>query len=142
MLYENCGTTAGYQRHRKYNTEPCNDCRSANNRNIRNRKQFNITYDYGTDCYLCGDPIDFAAPRQVGDPGWEKSLHIDHVIPKKFGGPDDIENLRPAHGLCNVRKSNIGLKDYLSAYHPERLYTLKGINHEIVPQKRVNYANL
>ena len=142
-IYENCGTTAGMQRHRKRNTVPCDDCRLAYRKHVRDRKEFNMVYDYGTECYLCGKEIDFKAPRQVGDDGWELSFHIDHVIPKTFGGSDDISNLRPAHGLCNIRKSNIGLKDYLTVHHPERLFILKSVDHEIVPQiKRSSFANL
>ena len=61
---------------------------------------------YGENCHLCNEPIDFDAPRQVGKPGWEKSLHIDHVVPLSKGGHDLIENVRPAHGYCNNIKSD------------------------------------
>lgn len=61
---------------------------------------------YGTDCHLCGEPIDLDAPRLAGRPGWERSLHIDHVIPISKGGDDTLENVRPSHGKCNVKKSN------------------------------------
>jgi 5-methylcytosine-specific restriction endonuclease McrA len=61
---------------------------------------------YGTDCHLCGGAIDLDAPRTAGKPGWEKSLHIDHVIPLSKGGDDTLENVRPSHGKCNVRKHN------------------------------------
>ncbi len=61
---------------------------------------------YGTDCHLCGGAIDLNAPRKAGEPGWEKSLHIDHVSPISKGGHDTLENVRPAHGKCNVKKGN------------------------------------
>ena len=61
---------------------------------------------YGTDCYLCNSPIDMNAPRQVGKSGWENGLHIEHVIAISNGGPDTLANVRPAHGLCNLNKSN------------------------------------
>lgn len=61
---------------------------------------------YGTDCHLCGGAIDLDAPRTAGKPGWEKSLHIDHVIPLSKGGDDTLDNVRPSHGKCNVRKHN------------------------------------
>jgi 5-methylcytosine-specific restriction endonuclease McrA len=61
---------------------------------------------YGTDCHLCGGAIDLDAPRTTGMPGWEKSLHVDHVIPLSKGGDDTLENVRPSHGKCNVRKHN------------------------------------
>jgi 5-methylcytosine-specific restriction endonuclease McrA len=63
---------------------------------------------YGTDCHLCGGAIDLDAPRTPGQPGWEKALHIDHVIPLSKAGDDTLENVRPSHGKCNVRKHNNG----------------------------------
>ena len=59
---------------------------------------------YGTNCHICSLPIDLDAPRKTGDPGWEKGLHIDHVYPLSKGGLDTLENVRPAHGKCNVIK--------------------------------------
>jgi 5-methylcytosine-specific restriction endonuclease McrA len=60
---------------------------------------------YGTDCHICNNTIDLDAPRQCGKPGWENGLQIDHVIPLSKGGPDTIDNLRPAHGYCNNIKN-------------------------------------
>ncbi len=59
---------------------------------------------YGTKCHICGEEIDLQAERQCGRPGWEKGLHIDHVIPLSKGGDDTIENVRPSHGQCNIIK--------------------------------------
>ena len=59
---------------------------------------------YGTDCYLCGGPIDLEALRSPGQPGWEKSLHMEHIIPVSKNGPDTKANVRPAHGWCNLSK--------------------------------------
>lgn len=61
---------------------------------------------FGTDCHICLEPIDLEAPRTPGASGWERALHLDHVIPISRGGTDLIENIRPAHGLCNLRKKN------------------------------------
>ena len=63
---------------------------------------------YGKNCHICGDLIDLKANRKVGKKGWEKGLHLDHVIPISKGGPDTIENVRPAHGACNIRKGSKG----------------------------------
>ena len=54
---------------------------------------------YGSVCYLCGD--DIPGGRHYLQPD---ALTIDHVIPVARGGSDDIENLRPAHRACNIRK--------------------------------------
>jgi len=59
---------------------------------------------YGAICHICSEEIDLSAPRKVGLPGWEKGLHIDHVQPLSRGGLDTLENVKPAHGQCNVIK--------------------------------------
>ena len=61
---------------------------------------------YGTSCHICKEGIDMFANRSVGAFGWQRGLHIDHVIPLSKGGPDTIDNVRPAHGLCNLQKFN------------------------------------
>lgn len=59
---------------------------------------------YGTNCYLCNTQIDMDASRRCGDPGWEKGLHIEHVVNIALGGPDTLDNVRPSHALCNLTK--------------------------------------
>jgi len=62
---------------------------------------------YGTDCHICQTPIDFNAPRQAYiEDGWELGLQLDHLIPLSKGGPDTLENIRPSHALCNMKKRN------------------------------------
>lgn len=64
---------------------------------------------YGVDCHICGLKIDLKAPRLSGQEGWEQGLHIDHLVPISQGGSDTLDNIRPSHGLCNVKK---GSKQY------------------------------
>lgn len=65
---------------------------------------------YGTSCHICNKDIDLNAPRRVGaDDGWEQGLHIDHLIPISMGGPDTLENVRPSHAICNLKKSSFML---------------------------------
>ena len=59
---------------------------------------------YGSNCHLCDEPIDMSAPRLVGSEGWERSLHLDHLIPLVAGGNDLVSNIRPSHALCNLIK--------------------------------------
>jgi 5-methylcytosine-specific restriction endonuclease McrA len=61
---------------------------------------------YGVNCNICGLEIDLLSTRQVGKPGWQQGLHIDHLIPVSKGGPDTLENVRPTHGICNLKKNN------------------------------------
>jgi hypothetical protein len=85
--------TPNARRHfRRNNTEP------------GNYSEADVLSTYGLDCHICQTPIDLNAPRQVGQYGWEKGLHIDHVYPLSKGGLDTIENVRPSHGRCNVIK--------------------------------------
>lgn len=77
-------------------------------------RRLGVDYDYyteqdvfdnwGYNCHLCGEAINFDAPRQCGKPGWETGLHIDHVVPLSKGGTDTLDNVRPAHGQCNIIK--------------------------------------
>jgi len=61
---------------------------------------------YGTNCHICGEAINLEASRKIGTKGWEKALHIDHVIPIAKGGPDTLANVKPSHGLCNIHKQD------------------------------------
>lgn len=126
------GVTVGdYDRCRKLNGSACGLCRAKAAEYVRSKKneprykehrrhhnrirdkrvrangfEYYTTDDvlakWGYNCHICNDPIDFKAPRQCGDPGWELGLHLDHVIPIARGGPDTLANVKPAHAKCNV----------------------------------------
>lgn len=61
---------------------------------------------YGSLCYLCLEEVDLEAPRfyRRKDEVSAKSLHIDHVIALHHGGEDSLDNVRPAHAVCNLKK--------------------------------------
>jgi 5-methylcytosine-specific restriction endonuclease McrA len=62
---------------------------------------------HGRDCHICLEPIDFNAPRQAYTAdGWELGLQFDHLIPLSKGGSDTLDNIRPSHALCNMKKRN------------------------------------
>jgi 5-methylcytosine-specific restriction endonuclease McrA len=65
-----------------------------------------IFKEYGFNCFICGKAIDLSAPRQPGKNGWELGLHIDHLISLKNGGADSLQNVRPTHGKCNLKKGS------------------------------------
>ena len=99
-----------YQReYRKLNPE---SKRSSERRRRANRfnngfeyyKESEVLDLYGTICHICNIDIDLSAPRLAGASGWEVGLHIDHVVPLSKGGSDTLDNVRPAHGSCNVKK--------------------------------------
>lgn len=60
-----------------------------------------VVQTYGAVCYLCGGGIDLAAPRRS-----PMGLSLDHVRPRSLGGSDEIDNLRPVHFRCNLKKGN------------------------------------
>jgi 5-methylcytosine-specific restriction endonuclease McrA len=64
-----------------------------------------VLVKYGIDCHVCGHAIDMTAPRRVGVEGWELGLHLDHLVPLSRGGGDLLSNIRPAHGICNLKKN-------------------------------------
>ena len=65
-----------------------------------------VILTYGSDCYLCGEAINMSVSGKAGRPGWRTGLHIDHAIPVNRGGPDSLDNVRPSHGLCNLRRKH------------------------------------
>lgn len=59
---------------------------------------------YGTNCMICSLPINLKVSGKPGSDGWEFGLHIDHVVPIFKGGPDSLNNVRPTHGKCNLKR--------------------------------------
>lgn len=55
----------------------------------------------GNLCRICGDEIDMSLKRTS-----RMGLTVDHIIPLSKGGQDTLENMQPAHWVCNVRKGN------------------------------------
>lgn len=60
-----------------------------------------VVREYGADCSICGEPIDLELPRTH-----RFGLTVDHLIPVKRGGTGEMSNLRPAHWICNIKKSD------------------------------------
>lgn len=61
---------------------------------------------WGTICHICLEEIDLNLPRSIGKPGWQRGLHLDHVVPISRGGSDTLDNVKPAHAICNLNKFN------------------------------------
>jgi hypothetical protein len=80
--------------------------RRAREKNVKHEPYTwkDVVAKWGSDCHLCGKPIDLNAPRWTAKKGWEEGLHLDHVIRISKGGPDTLENVKPSHGKCNMRK--------------------------------------
>ena len=54
----------------------------------------------GAACHICGRAIDYTLPYL--DPG---EFVVDHVVPLKRGGADDLSNAAAAHRSCNAAKA-------------------------------------
>jgi 5-methylcytosine-specific restriction endonuclease McrA len=52
-------------------------------------------------CPYCGRPL----PEDL------RGTHIDHIIPVRMGGPDDLWNVRLLQSWCNRAKGNQITKD-------------------------------
>lgn len=50
---------------------------------------------YENKCWICSIELT------------EEILHWDHYKPLSVGGPHNLDNLRPACNMCNIRKSNL-----------------------------------
>jgi len=55
----------------------------------------------GAVCYLCDEVIDLTIPRNQ-----PLGATVDHVMPRSRGGHDTLDNVKLAHWICNLRKSD------------------------------------
>ena len=65
-----------------------------------------VLVTYGKNCHICNSLIDLKASRRVGVGDWFLGLHIDHLTPIAKGGADTLENVRPSHAICNLKKGS------------------------------------
>lgn len=79
----------------------------------------------GRPCAICGQPIDYSLTTWI-DPkdGKEKrhpwSYELDEIVPvSKGGSPFDINNVQPAHRLCNQKKGDKVLRRVVEAPESE-----------------------
>jgi 5-methylcytosine-specific restriction endonuclease McrA len=64
-------------------------------------KLMELTYtNYEPVCHLCGMWIS------------DDTRSVDHIIARSHGGTDDLENLRPAHKLCNSARGNRPIEEW------------------------------
>ncbi|MGH7439836.1 MAG: HNH endonuclease, partial [Polyangiaceae bacterium] len=55
----------------------------------------------GWTCQLCREPLPDPPPKHPD----EMSVTVDHIVPTWKDGTDDLENLRLAHRICNMRRN-------------------------------------
>ena len=66
---------------------------------------------YHGHCAYCGKPIRY------------KDMQVDHIIPRRKGGRDEMSNYNPACRRCNHYKDSLGLEQFRGLIRtlPERL---------------------
>jgi len=57
-------------------------------------------YSQGEQRHPCGRELNYDEPRLP------ESAEADHIMPVRFGGTDDIENLTPLCRACNIAKGD------------------------------------
>lgn len=62
---------------------------------------------FGDRCHLCG---------------LKGATTADHKQPRSKGGPDTLENLRPAHLSCNSSRGDRDLSELVAAENHERFF--------------------
>lgn len=61
---------------------------------------------WGYLCHICGIEVDPSIPQRDEFGNYNlQALHRDHVVALSRGGAHKVENVRPAHAACNIRKS-------------------------------------
>jgi hypothetical protein len=57
-------------------------------------------------CHLCGGTVDMGLPRTH-----RYGATLDHLTPLSLGGEDTPDNVKLAHWICNIRRSNKPLEE-------------------------------
>lgn len=78
----------------------CKSCRQDYNKYKLSARE--LAQRDGTDCGLCGNPVDMGLSRKVSN----MCPSVDHIIPRSRGGSHDPANLQLAHLHCNQVKSD------------------------------------
>ena len=68
--------------------------RSAKRRSVPGSVRYEVIKRAKSRCEACGIPMS------------ERALDVDHVVPKTWGGKDDISNYQALCYVCNINKSN------------------------------------
>ena len=98
FLYPGCGRIV-------YHPAGSNRCPAHPKPKARTRRYFKAAKqvrDNAVICHICKKPFDDPNDPPVAD----------HVLPRAYGGGDEITNLAPAHRSCNGRKG-AGLPSYV-----------------------------
>lgn len=85
---------------RKTQTKLCRPCKTDYNKYKMSARE--LAKRDGTDCGICGLPVDMDLARGPG----VMCPSVDHIVPRAKGGTHEPENLQLAHLHCNMLKSD------------------------------------
>jgi 5-methylcytosine-specific restriction endonuclease McrA len=83
----------------KFDAKMCDPCRRNSSKHGYSAAQ--LAKRDGTDCKLCGEPVDMTLTH----PNLMRGS-VDHIIPTSLGGSNEPENVWLAHLHCNIKKNN------------------------------------
>jgi uncharacterized protein (TIGR02646 family) len=66
------------------------------------KKRRQVYQKFGGRCAYCGSSLSIEA------------FHVDHIEPKCVSGSNDLSNLFPSCGACNVCKGPLGVEQFRS----------------------------
>jgi 5-methylcytosine-specific restriction endonuclease McrA len=85
---------------RQTSTKFCRPCKQDYNKYKMSARE--LAARDGTDCGICGRPVDMTLSRADG----LDCPSVDHILPRSLGGSHDPANLQLAHLRCNMAKSD------------------------------------
>ena len=146
---ENCGATflSDPTHARKYCSKMCanankrkgKDKRIPSDRRIDNINLKKLFKRDGGKCYLCGGDCNWSDWRTARSgakyPG-DTYPTIDHILPVSKGGCDSWDNVRLAHWICNLQKSDAIVDD--DGMTMQFAYSAKGKGNP--PKKTAQYT--
>jgi len=74
----------------------------ASGRNVSFHELTALWIRQNGECALCGDKLVF-----------DKTTHIDHIIPRKSDGKDNIENYQFVCAACNYAKRALSTREFV-----------------------------
>lgn len=83
-----------------------------NRRKLSKEERMNVYQKCNGHCAYCGCEIEY------------KDMQVDHVMPLRIGGVDEISNMLPACRSCNHYKATLdveGFRKYLAGIHKRLL---------------------
>lgn len=57
-------------------------------------------------CGICGEPIRKARRNHMRKRGGKGGMTVDYIRPLGKEGTDTVDNMQPAHSLCNEQKGD------------------------------------